>query len=157
MADADIFVVPALERSDLKIRATSPWCGRDYYFFRVAGTSFAVDRLYPVKIRLIRRSGVIDVAGGIGADGRYRSPNAGTGRGWLFFLRRDANLVAAFDDEIALVVRVVGPGKMNGVSFRISGSRSGRLAGAWNVATGLAPAPVTRAGDATGRNGVARQ
>ena len=95
------------------------WRG-DHRFSRMTGTSFAVGCLYPVNVGLIPGRRVVNVAGDIGADGSYRSPIAGTGRGGILVHRRDANLIAALDDEVAFVVRVVGPGKMNGINLRIT-------------------------------------
>ena len=92
----------------------------DHRFICITGTSFAVGCLYPVNVGLIPRSRVINVARDIGANGAYLSPTAGTGRSGFWAQRRDTNLIAALDDEVAFVVGVVGPGEPNGVGLRIA-------------------------------------
>jgi hypothetical protein len=102
--------------------------GRDHRFIRITGTPFAVGCLYPINIGLIPGSRVVNVGGSIGANGAYLSPSAGT-RGVRFLVHwSDANLIAALDDEVAFVVRVVDPGKTNGISLRVTRRRRGRSA-----------------------------
>ena len=70
---------------------------------------------YPIKVGLIRYNRLIDIPGNIGSNGSNRPPTAGAGRDLLLSLGRDTNLIAALDDEILLVVRIVCPSKLNGI------------------------------------------
>ena len=133
-----------------------PRRGRNQRFIRITGTSFAVGRLYPINVGLIPGSRVINVAGSIGANGAYLSPTAGTGRSRPLAHRRDTYLIAALDDEVAFVVRVVGPRKTNGISLRIARRRRGGSCPGISGAAGLNPSAITRPIRAAGWRGVTR-
>jgi hypothetical protein len=129
---------------------------RDQRFFRIPGTTFAVERLYPVNIGMIKRSRVINVAGGIGADGCYEPPRARARDDLFFALRGDFNLVTALDDEVALVVRIVGPGEVHGVGSWISERGFACLGADRHGAADLDAASVASPGGAAGGGGVTR-